>query len=449
MADFGVFAKSLITRLCEHFWRRGLRQKVVRSLHFKRILIRRSLDSRQGDFRGPEVELLFWQFSLGPPFAKSQKIADFGVFAKSLITRLCENFWRRGLRQKVFRSLHFKRILIRRSPEMRQGDFRGPEFELLFWQFSLGPPFGKSQKMADFGVFAKSLITRLCEDFWRRGLRQKVLRSLHFKRILIKRSPDWRQGDFRGPEFDLLFWQFTLGPPFAKSQKMADFRVFAKSLITRLCEHFWRRALRQKVFRSLHFKRILISRSPDWRQGDFRGPEVELLFWQFSLGPPFAKSQKMADFGVFAKSLITRLWEDFWRRSLRQKVLRSLHFKRILIKRSPDWRQGDFRGPEVELLFWQFSLGPPFAKSQKMADFGVFAKSLITRLCEHFWRRGLRQKVLRSLHFKRILIRRSLNMRQGDFRGPEFELFFGNFPLVPPLQNLRKWPIFVFLQNLS
>ena len=114
----------------------------------------------------------------------------------------------------------------------------------------------------------------------------------------------------------------------------------------------------------------------------------------------------MADFGVFAKSLITRLLEHFWRRGLRQKVLRSLHFKRILIRRSPDWRQGDFRGPEVELLFWQFSLGPPFAKSQKMADFGVFAKSLITRLYEHFWRRGLRQKVLRSLHFKRILIRR-------------------------------------------
>ena len=98
--------------------------------------------------------------------------------------------------------------------------------------------------MVDFGVFAKSLITRLCEHFWRRGLRQKVLRSLHFKRILIRRSSDWRQGDFRGPEFELLFLQFSLGPPFAKSQKMVDFGVFAKSLITRLCEHFWRRGLR-------------------------------------------------------------------------------------------------------------------------------------------------------------------------------------------------------------
>ena len=164
--------------------------------------------------------------------------------------------------------------------------------------------------------------------------------------------------------------------------------------------------MRHKVLRSLHFKSILIKRSLDGRQAAFRGSKVELLFWQFSLGPPFAKSQKMADFGVFAKSLITRLCGHFWRRGLQQKVLRSLHFKRNLIKGSRDWRQSDFRGPEVELLFWQFSLGPPFAKSQKMADFGVFAKSLITRLCGYFWRRGLRHKVLKSLHFKRILIRR-------------------------------------------
>ena len=37
-------------------------------------------------------------------------------------------------------------------------------------------------------------------------------------------------------------------------------------------------------------------------------------------------------------------------------------------------RQGDFWCPEVELLLWQFSLASPFAKSQKMADFGVFGK---------------------------------------------------------------------------
>ena len=230
---------------------------------------------------------------------------------------------------------------------------------------------------------------------------------------------------------------------------MADFGVVAKSLITRLCGHFWRRVLRHKVLRSLHFNGIQTTRSPDWHQGDFRGPEVELLFWQFSLGLPSSKSQKMADFGVFATSLITQLCGHFWRRGLQQKVLRSLHFKCRLINRSPDWCLGDFRGAKIELLFWQFSLGVPFAKSQKMADFGVFAKSLITRLCGHFWRRRLRQKVLRSLHFKRILITRSPGWLKGIFWALISSYFFGNFPLVPPLQNLRKQPILVSLRNLS
>ena len=36
-------------------------------------------------------------------------------------------------------------------------------------------------------------------------------------------------------------------------------------------------------------------------------------------------------------------------------------------------RRGDFPALEVGPRFAHFSLGPPFAKSQKMADFGVFA----------------------------------------------------------------------------
>ena len=43
-------------------------------------------------------------------------------------------------------------------------------------------------------------------------------------------------------------------------------------------------------------------------------------------------------------------------------------------------RQGVFEAPIVGLLFWAFSLGPLLAKSQKMADLGVFAKFVITRL---------------------------------------------------------------------
>ena len=323
---------------------------------------------RQGVFEAPIVGLLFWPFCLGPPLAKSQKMADLGVFAKLVITLLYGHLWSRGLQQNVLLCLHFKCILIRRWCDLRQGVFEALIVGLLFWPFCLGPPLAKSQKMADLGVFAKFVITLLCGHLWSRGLQQNVLLCLHFKCILIRRWCDLRQGVFEAPIVGLLFWPFCLGPPLAKSQKMADLGVFAKLVITLLYGHLWSRGLQQNVLLCLHFKCILIRRWCDLRQGVFEALIVGLLFWPFCLGAPLAKSQKMADLGVFAKLVITLLYGHLWSRGLQQNVLLCLHFKCILIRRWCDLRQGVFEAPIVGLLFWPFCLGPPVAKSQKMAD---------------------------------------------------------------------------------
>ena len=179
-----------------------------------------------------------------------------------------------------------------------------------------------------------------------------------------------RQGVFEAPIVGLLFWAFSLGPALAKSQKMADLGVLAKFVITRLYGHLWSRSLQQNVALCLHFKCILIRRWCHLRQGVFEAPIVGLLFWAFSLGPALAKSQKMADLGVLAKFVITRLYGHLWSRSLQQNVAQCLHFKCILIRRWCHLRQGVFEAPIVGLLFWAFSLGPPLAKSQKIADLG-------------------------------------------------------------------------------
>ena len=52
-----------------------------------------------------------------------------------------------------------------------------------------------------------------------------------------------------------------------------------------------------------------------------------------------------------------------------------------------------FQAPQVGLLFGRFSLGPPYAKSAKMADLGGFARFTITRLCGQFWRRRSRRNL--------------------------------------------------------
>ena len=141
---------------------------------------------RQGVSQAPEVGLLFGPVSLGPPLAKCQKMADLGVLARFVITPLCGHFWSRRLRRKVVRCLHFKRILMNLSCHLRQAVFLAAEVGLLFGPVSLGPSFAKSQKMGDLGVLAEFVITRLCGQFRRRGLRQNVVRCLHFKRILIR-----------------------------------------------------------------------------------------------------------------------------------------------------------------------------------------------------------------------------------------------------------------------
>ena len=110
------------------------------------------------------------------------------------------------------------------------------------------------------------------------------------------------------------------------------------------------------------------------RQGVFEARIVSLRFWAFSLGPPLAKSQKMAALGLLGKFVITRLYGHLWRRSLQQNVPLWLHIKCILNKGWYDLRQGLFEARIVGPLFWPFSLGPPLTKSQKMADLGLLGK---------------------------------------------------------------------------
>ena len=83
-----------------------------------------------------------------------------------------------------------------------------------------------------------------------------------------------------------------------------------------------------------------------------------------------------------------------------------------------------------------------------MGDLRVLAAFVIARLCGKLWSRCLQQDVVRCLDFKRILIVRSDHLRRAVLKPLKFACFSGQFPLVPPLKNLRKWAIWVSLQHL-
>ena len=84
-----------------------------------------------------------------------------------------------------------------------------------------------------------------------------------------------------------------------------------------------------------------------------------------------------------------------------------------------------------------------------MGDLGVLAAFVIARLCGHLWSRCLQQGIVRCVGFKRILIVRSDHLRRAVFKLLKSALFSGQFPLLPSLENLRKWAIWVSLRHLS
>ena len=84
-----------------------------------------------------------------------------------------------------------------------------------------------------------------------------------------------------------------------------------------------------------------------------------------------------------------------------------------------------------------------------MSDLGFLAAFVIARLYGHLWSRCLPRDVVQYLGFKCILIIRSDHLRRAVLKPLKSACFSGQFPLVPPLENLRKWAICVSLRHLS
>ena len=230
---------------------------------------------------------------------------------------------------------------------------------------------------------------------------------------------------------------------------MGDLGVLAAFVIARLCGHLWSRCLPKDVMRYLGFKRILIVRSDHLRRAVFKPLKSACFLGPVSLGPPFGKSQKMGDLGVLAAFVIARLCGHLWSRCLRRDVVRFLGFKCTLIVRSDHLRRAVFKPLKSACFSGQFPFVPPLENLRKWAIWVSLAAFVIARLCGHLWSRCLRQDIVRCLGFKRILIVRSDHLRRAVFKPLKSACFFGQFPLVPPLENLRKWAIWVSLRHLS
>ena len=155
----------------------------------------------------------------------------------------------------------------------------------------------------------------------------------------------------------------------------------------------------------------------------------------------------MGDLGVLAAFVIARLCGNLWSRCF-QDVVRCLGFKRILIFRSDHLRRAVLKPLKSACFSGQFPLVPSLENLRKWAIW-VSLRPLSKLRCGHLWSRCLRQDVVRCLGFKRILLVRSDHFRRAVLKPLKSACFSGQFPLVPPLENLRKWAIWVSLRHLS
>ena len=92
--------------------------------------------------------------------------------------------------------------------------------------------------------------------------------------------------------------------------------------------------------------------------------------------------------------------------------------------------------------FLKISLGPPFARFQKMLVLGDVAKIAITWAFGYSWSRLWRQNLLRSLHYKCILIRLLCHLRQSAVGPLKPGLLFGQL-----LKNFSSSRFCTFSEN--
>ena len=112
-------------------------------------------------------------------------------------------------------------------------------------------------------------------------------------------------------------------------------------------------------------------------------------------------------------------------------------------------RREDFQGPEVGLLFLPFSLGPPFAKSQKMADFSVMAKSFITLRCRHILEARFAPKCCPMIALSAHTNYEVAQFVPRGFSRPSFSAIFPSSPLCKISENGIFWCFCQIFHNSS
>ena len=161
----------------------------------------------------------------------------------------------------------------------------------IFWDFAKGGPRENAQNSRPTLGASKTPWRKEHHLVISTHLKCKHRATFCCKLRLHKCSYRWVMTNLARTPKSAIFWDFAKGGPRENAQKTLAQRSRRPTI-----------GASKTPWRKWHH---LLIRWCSLRQGVFEAPIVGLLFWAFSLGPPLAKSQKMADLGV-----VTKIWHN-------------------------------------------------------------------------------------------------------------------------------------------
>ena len=192
-------------------------------------------------------------------------------------------------------------------------------------------------------------------------------------------------GCFWSPYSRPTFLSIFPWPPLGKISENGRFRS-----PWQICHNSALRALMEAQFAAKCFSMIALQVVTNYEMMRF----APRCFWSLYIQPTFLSIFPWSSLGKISKNRPIIGFKNTLANSSSSRLIRALMETQVCSKifllwlrlhKCPYkeiWQICQGR-PIIGLLFWAFSLGPPLAKSQKIADIGLLGKLVITRLYGH------------------------------------------------------------------
>ena len=245
------------------------------------------------------------------------------------------------------------------------GCFWSPYSWPTFLSIFLWSPLGKISKNGRFRCPCQhchnSAIRTLMERQFAAKYCPMFALQVHTKYEMLAFAPGWFRSPYSRPTFLSVFPWSPLGKISENGRFRCPFQHCYNSAIRTLMERQFAAKCCPIFALEMHTTVEMMAFAP----GCFSSPYSRATFLSIFPWSPFGKISENGRFRCPCQHCHNSAIRTLMERQFAAKFVLCLHFKCILIRRWWYLRQGVFEAPIVGLLFWAFSLGPPWQNLRK------------------------------------------------------------------------------------